>query len=116
MCSLSWHRQVHKSTSKLGGNVLTELLADEPGMQQLIFCTQQHLNAYARQGLRVLVMARRLLTDTEYNDWARQHEEIELSHDNRDRRIRDSFCRLETNLTLLGEAPLQGVASHLTVT
>lgn len=72
-------------------------------MQQLIFRTQQHLNSYARQGLRVLVMARRTLSDVEYNDWLRKHGEATLMIENRERRLRESYSRLETNLTLLGE-------------
>lgn len=81
---------------------MLNMFADDASMQQLIFSTQQHLNSYARQGLRVLVMAKRVLSETEYSDWAREHEEAELSHDNRDRRVRESFCKLESNLVLLG--------------
>jgi phospholipid-translocating ATPase len=72
-------------------------------MQQLIFRTQQHLNSYARQGLRVLVMAKRTLSDLEYNDWLWKHGEATLMIENRERRLRESYSRLETNLTLLGE-------------
>ncbi|KAJ9587010.1 hypothetical protein L9F63_019389, partial [Diploptera punctata] len=82
---------------------------DDFMMQQLIFRTQQHLNSYARQGLRVLVMAKRTISDAEYANWLVHHEEAKLSLDNRDRRIRESFCRLETNLTLLG----QGIIDRL---
>nr|CAD7433264.1 unnamed protein product [Timema monikensis] len=80
---------------------------DDVIMQQLIFRTQQHLNSYARQGLRVLVMAKRTVSDHEYSDWLRRHEEAELSLDNRDRRIRESYSRLETNLTLLGATGIE---------
>ncbi|CAG2054143.1 unnamed protein product [Timema podura] len=80
---------------------------DDVIMQQLIFRTQQHLNSYARQGLRVLVMAKRTVSDHEYSDWLRRHEEAELSIDNRDRRIRESYSRLETNLTLLGATGIE---------
>jgi hypothetical protein len=76
-------------------------------MQQLIFRTQQHLNSYARQGLRVLVMARRTLSDVEYDDWLRKHGEATLMIENRERRLRESYSRLETNLTLLGECGKQ---------
>ncbi|KAK7867763.1 hypothetical protein R5R35_002262 [Gryllus longicercus] len=76
-------------------------------MQQLIFRTQQHLNAYARQGLRVLVMAKRTLSDAEYEEWERAHSEAELSVENRDRKIRDSYAKLETNLTLLGATGIE---------
>lgn len=78
-------------------------IPDDLMMQQMIFRTQQHLNSYARQGLRVLVMAKRTLSDMEYNDWLRKHEEATLVLENRERRIRDSYSRLETNLTLLGK-------------
>ncbi|PSN32447.1 hypothetical protein C0J52_17592, partial [Blattella germanica] len=76
-------------------------------MQQLIFRTQQHLNSYARQGLRVLVMARRTLTEAEYSEWLLKHEEAKLALENRDRRLRESFSRLETNLTLLGATGIE---------
>jgi hypothetical protein len=76
-------------------------------MQELIFRTQNHLNSYARQGLRVLVMARRTLSDVEYNDWLRKHGEATLMIENRERRLRESYSRLETNLTLLGECGKQ---------
>ena len=79
-------------------------IPDDFLMQQVIFRTQQHLNSYARQGLRVLVMAKRTLSDVEYNNWLREHDEATaLMLENRDRRIRESYSRLETNLTLLGE-------------
>lgn len=69
--------------------------------------TQQHLDMYARQGLRVLVMAKRHLDPHEFSDWWTKHQEIEMSMDNRDRRIRDSFGMLETNLTLLGATGIE---------
>jgi phospholipid-translocating ATPase len=78
-------------------------IPDDFMMQQMIFRTQQHLNSYARQGLRVLVMAKKILSDAEYDDWLRKHNEATLVLDNRERRIRESYSRLETNLTLLGE-------------
>jgi len=64
--------------------------------------TQQHLNAYAREGLRVLVMAKRVLSQQEYNEWYRKHQEAELSVDNVERKIRDSYSSIECNLSLLG--------------
>ncbi|GLV35748.1 uncharacterized protein CBL_01101 [Carabus blaptoides fortunei] len=80
---------------------------DDSEMKQIINTTQQQLNAYARQGLRVLVMAKRTMTQAEYNDWARKHTECELSNDNHDRRIRDSYSSLEKNLTLLGTTGIE---------
>lgn len=69
--------------------------------------TQQQLDMYARQGLRVLVMAKRILTPVEFTEWWQKHQEIELSLDSRDKRIRDSFASLEKNLTLLGATGIE---------
>jgi hypothetical protein len=48
-------------------------------------------------------MAKRTLSDAEYDDWLQKHDEATLVLDNRERRIRESYSRLEMNLTLLGE-------------
>lgn len=70
--------------------------------------TQQHLDLYAKQGLRVLVMAKRHLKLHEFNEWATKHKEIELSMEhNREKRIRESFMALEKNLTMLGATGIE---------
>lgn len=63
---------------------------------------RQQLQSYARQGLRTLVMARRTLTIQEYETWKQKHIEIEGTKDSRDRRIRESFACLESQMNLLG--------------
>ena len=60
-------------------------------------------------------MAKRTVSDVEYSDWVVKHEEAKLSLENRDRRIRESFSRLETSLTLLGEFILQPICSIMYV-
>ena len=41
--------------------------------------TKRHLtNIYAKQGLRVLVMAKRILSDEEYNEWLKLHRDAEV--------------------------------------
>ncbi|XP_034472597.1 probable phospholipid-transporting ATPase VA isoform X1 [Drosophila innubila] len=69
--------------------------------------TQQQLDRYAREGLRILVMAKRTLNAADYTDWWARHQEIEMSLDNRERRLRDSFAKLENNLTLLGATGIE---------
>lgn len=75
--------------------------------EQLRDRTQQQLDMYARQGLRVLVMAKRSLNPVEYAEWWQKHQQIEMSVENRDKRIRDSFSLLECNLTLLGATGIE---------
>lgn len=70
--------------------------------------TQQHLDLYAKQGLRVLVMAKRHLKPQEYAEWAAKHKDIELSMEhNREKRIRESFQSIEKNFTLLGATGIE---------
>jgi phospholipid-translocating ATPase len=69
--------------------------------------TQQQLDLYARQGLRVLVMAKRNLKASEFTEWFAKNQEAEMSMENREKRIRDSFNALETNLTLLGATGIE---------
>lgn len=78
------------------------MLTDSLQSQQCLLRTQQHLNAYARQGLRVLVMARRKLSSTQFADWHQRLQEAELLFENQERRIIELYYELECNLSLLG--------------
>lgn len=69
--------------------------------------TQQQLNRYAREGLRILVMAKRELTLEEYTQWLARHQKLEISMENRERQIRDSYGQLECGLTLLGATGIE---------
>lgn len=69
--------------------------------------TQLQLDNYAKDGLRVLVMAKKTMTMTEYNEWYNKHKQLEMSHEHRDKRIRESFSSLEKNLRLLGATGIE---------
>uniref|UniRef100_A0A4W5PM87 Phospholipid-transporting ATPase n=1 Tax=Hucho hucho TaxID=62062 RepID=A0A4W5PM87_9TELE len=64
--------------------------------------TQKHLDNYAREGLRTLCIAKRVLEEEEYEDWLKRHAFAETSIENREELLLESAQRLETNLTLLG--------------
>ncbi len=40
--------------------------------------TQQNLDNYAKQGLRVLVMGKRVLPEEEYMEWLAKHKDAEV--------------------------------------
>ncbi|KAL9875821.1 phospholipid-transporting ATPase VD isoform 1-T4 [Glossina fuscipes fuscipes] len=69
--------------------------------------TQHQLDHYAREGLRILVMAKRNIQPADYTDWWTKHQEIEMSLENRERRLRESFAKLENNLILLGATGIE---------
>ncbi|KAM8737013.1 phospholipid-transporting ATPase VD [Acanthopagrus schlegelii] len=64
--------------------------------------TQEHLDSYAREGLRTLCIAKKVLEEEEYEVWLKRHLLAESSIENREELLMDSAERLETNLTLLG--------------
>lgn len=47
-------------------------------------------------------MAKRILTQHQYDEWLKKHQEAQFSVENVDKKIRDSYSNLECNLTLLG--------------
>lgn len=75
--------------------------------QQILFRTQQHLNTYARQGLRVLVMAKRTLPPTMFADWMRRMQEAEMTLDAHEKRLREIYNEVESNLVLLGATGIE---------
>ncbi|XP_024120501.1 probable phospholipid-transporting ATPase VD [Oryzias melastigma] len=64
--------------------------------------TQKHLDAYAREGLRTLCIAKKVLEEDEYDVWMKRQLMAESSIENREELLLESAQRLETNLTLLG--------------
>lgn len=80
---------------------------DDSEAQKLIYLTQQQLNAYAKKGLRVLVMAKRTLSTVEYNEWLRKHNEAEVAQENLEKRLMESFAAIECQLTLLGATGIE---------
>uniref|UniRef100_A0A3Q3AVL2 Phospholipid-transporting ATPase n=1 Tax=Kryptolebias marmoratus TaxID=37003 RepID=A0A3Q3AVL2_KRYMA len=83
-------------------------LADRPkGAEQEIYShiteqTQKHLDSYAREGLRTLCIAKKVLEEEEYDVWLKRQLLAESSIENREELLLESAQRLETNLNLLG--------------
>nr|XP_008542298.1 PREDICTED: probable phospholipid-transporting ATPase VD isoform X2 [Equus przewalskii] len=69
--------------------------------------TQKHLDDYAKRGLRTLCVAKRVMSDTEYAEWLRNHFLAETSIDNREELLLESAMRLENKLTLLGATGIE---------
>ncbi|ODN06541.1 putative phospholipid-transporting ATPase VD [Orchesella cincta] len=83
------------------GAIFGRLRADRANAE-LVSRTQTCINNYAREGLRVLVMAKRKLSLDEYAAWLAKFEEAELDMVNRDKRMYEAWCSLESNMELVG--------------
>uniref|UniRef100_A0A8C8DLR5 Phospholipid-transporting ATPase n=1 Tax=Oryzias sinensis TaxID=183150 RepID=A0A8C8DLR5_9TELE len=77
-------------------------LAERPKGRKAPKQTQKHLDAYAREGLRTLCIAKKVLEEEEYDVWMKRQLLAESSIENREELLLESAQRLETNLTLLG--------------
>ncbi|XP_025742896.1 phospholipid-transporting ATPase VD isoform X2 [Callorhinus ursinus] len=69
--------------------------------------TQKHLDDYARRGLRTLCIAKKVMSNTEYAEWLRNHFLAETSIDHREELLLESAMRLENKLTLLGATGIE---------
>lgn len=101
-------KQITIYTKGADSVVLTKLaqVKSDSEEHELIMKTQQMLFNYAKDGLRVLVMAKRILTQAEYNDWSRKHKELEANDEGADK-IQKSYDSIESNLTLLGSTGIE---------
>jgi phospholipid-translocating ATPase len=80
---------------------------DDSEQKVIINKTQQHVNNYSKDGLRILLMAKRVLTPQEYSEWSEKQQEINMSLDNLERKVQENYSRLESNLTLLGATGIE---------
>lgn len=75
-----------------------------------------HLGAYAREGLRTLVLARRALSAQQASEWLAAFKAAGLSRVERDARLAEAAAAVETGLSLVGltavEDKLQAGVPH----
>ncbi|XP_030047208.1 phospholipid-transporting ATPase VD [Microcaecilia unicolor] len=100
--------------TKGADSVIMDLLctssdADKKEMQQMEIkkITQEHLDEYAKGGLRTLCIAKKVMNEAEYAEWLNSHFLAETSIDNREELLLASAMRLETGLTLLGATGIE---------
>lgn len=70
--------------------------------RETLYRTQQQLNIASKRGLRVLVMAKRELSDDFYSRWLVKHQAAEASVSDREYKLAQSYRSIECSLTLLG--------------
>uniref|UniRef100_A0A8C3RFJ1 Phospholipid-transporting ATPase n=1 Tax=Cyanoderma ruficeps TaxID=181631 RepID=A0A8C3RFJ1_9PASS len=69
--------------------------------------TQKHLDYYARDGLRTLCIAKKVLNEDDFQKWANFRREAEAAIDNREELLIETAQHLETKLTLLGATGIE---------
>ena len=69
--------------------------------------TAEHLELFAREGLRTLCIAEKDLTEDEYQQWSREHDAAAQAIHNRDDKLEEVSDRIERELMLLGGTAIE---------
>ncbi|XP_010188347.1 PREDICTED: probable phospholipid-transporting ATPase VB, partial [Mesitornis unicolor] len=101
--------------TKGADSVIMDLLEDpakadisaQKRMKRIKEKTQKHLDCYARDGLRTLCIAKKVLSEDDFQKWANFRREAEAAIDNRDELLLETAQHLETKLTLLGATGIE---------
>ena len=76
--------------------------------QKCIKEVQNHMDEFATEGLRILVMGWRYLSEEEFNRWHEDWKDIQLSNlDNKDDLLNECAAKIEKNLELLGASGIE---------
>ncbi|XP_006863232.1 PREDICTED: probable phospholipid-transporting ATPase FetA-like [Chrysochloris asiatica] len=85
--------------------ILCQLL--HPSCRFLQDMTMDHLDNFASEGLRTLMVAYRELDDAFYQDWSSKHTEAYLSLENREDKLSDIYEEIEKDLMLIGATAIE---------
>lgn len=69
--------------------------------------TAEHLEMFAREGLRTLCVAERILTEDEYVDWSRKHDIAAAALTDREEKLEEVASAIEQELMLLGGTAIE---------
>ncbi|KAH9489279.1 putative phospholipid-transporting ATPase VA [Bulinus truncatus] len=83
-------------------NVLHKKYEEDEEYKRQLESTKEYLESYALRGLRTLCMAKRVLNEQEYSEWAREFKKAEEDLENRDELVSQKCIVIEKNLELLG--------------
>jgi phospholipid-translocating ATPase len=86
-------------------NVIFERLAQ--GGEELKTATEEQLDSFAREGLRTLTLAHRVVPEAEYNSWVGRYRDVLTLVDDRDEEIERVSNEIEQHLLLLGATAIE---------
>ncbi|KAG7499111.1 phospholipid-transporting ATPase ID-like [Solea senegalensis] len=79
----------------------------DPSCNKLMNVTTGHLNEYAGDGLRTLVLAYKDLDEDYMEDWKKRHYEACIAMDDREERLDELYEEIEKDLQLLGATAVE---------
>ncbi|KAJ7536498.1 hypothetical protein O6H91_12G071800 [Diphasiastrum complanatum] len=91
------------NSSVIGGDISLE----EKHRAEVYFATIKHLDQYAKDGLRTLVVGARTLGQEEIEIWRQQYLKASIALEERQELIQTAASLVENNLTLLGASGIE---------
>ncbi|KAI9725741.1 MAG: hypothetical protein M1828_002624 [Chrysothrix sp. TS-e1954] len=85
--------------------IYSRLKAQE--QEELRVTTAEHLEMFAREGLRTLCIAQKEISEEEYQAWNKEHDIAAASLQNRDEKLEVVSDAMEQDLTLLGGTAIE---------
>jgi len=79
----------------------------KPGQERIVEETQDHLDRFACDGLRTLVLGTKDLSEGEYESWKRSHAEAANCIEDREERLDAVYDQIEKGLDLLGATAIE---------
>ncbi|KAL0979847.1 hypothetical protein UPYG_G00190590 [Umbra pygmaea] len=78
-----------------------------PSCNKLMDLTTEHLNEYAGEGLRTLVLAHKELGEEYFNEWQQRHHEASTTLEDREEKLDLLYEEIERDLVLLGATAIE---------
>lgn len=75
--------------------------------QELRKTTAEHLEMFAREGLRTLCIAERILPEAEYLEWRNEHDKAATALQDREEKLEEVASKIEQELSLLGGTAIE---------
>ncbi|KAH8662013.1 hypothetical protein BX600DRAFT_308143 [Xylariales sp. PMI_506] len=75
--------------------------------QELRKTTAEHLEMFAREGLRTLCIAERILSESEYLEFRKEHDKAATALQDREEKLEEVADKIERELTLLGGTAIE---------
>ncbi|EGO21270.1 hypothetical protein SERLADRAFT_351381 [Serpula lacrymans var. lacrymans S7.9] len=91
--------------TKGADNVIFERLKE--GGEELKKTTEQHLDDFAREGLRTLTLAYKVIPEDEYEIWSERYHEASTALEEREEKIEVICEEMEKDLRLLGATAIE---------
>ncbi|KAG7324489.1 hypothetical protein KOW79_012505 [Hemibagrus wyckioides] len=104
-------KQIVMYTKGADSCIMERVQKDKPHLKSkgtnIVHKTQNDLDTYARDGLRTLCFARKVINEEDYENWLVMRQEAKAAIEDKEELLTDTAAYMEENLTLLGATGIE---------